>query len=149
LLTDLIFFIDHNSDLNWNAIFTQAEKFGLRRIVALGLNLAREIGGVVTPSTNNYYSTRSDKVLKKLAFIVKKNYFHQMKDTFNLSSSLFFMKSRERVMDKITFIFFYIHDAILAPNKNDFDFFYLPEFLFPLYYMVRPIRILKQKLILM
>jgi hypothetical protein len=141
-LADLSQLINQFTDLQWEIIFNHAENLNAKRILTLGLLLAQEYCGV------NYDSEivsllRSEKSIQYFLNDLHANFFRFRSWSPFSVPLLFYIKTRERKKDRISYIFYYVLDVLLLPNKNDFTVISLPEVVFPLYFVIRPLRSIK------
>jgi len=139
-ICDLANLIETHREIGWEDILRQADQMRIERMVLLGLFLARDLTGVELP----------ERVIRKfdgnpgMMRLVSRIYGRIFKDTFlsdgffeNLS---FTLGLRERLADKIR----YGLDLGLTPTVGDWQYVSLPDSLFPLYYLIRPFRLVLQ-----
>lgn len=139
-VSDLTFLISNHPDFNWNMIIQYTEKNGLRRILAIGLFLAHEYGGIIYPSEiSNIIS--SDEFFFYSINKIPQNFF--CKEKIYLILPLYYIKSRERICDRISCGMMCVTSEIWIPNQYDFKVIFLPPSLFLLYFIIRPFRLLK------
>ena len=141
-LADLVNLILEYPDLDWHEISMKAENIRVKRIVALGLALAQEHGGIIYPEDNKYRLI-SDIDIKNCTTIVQTNFFQLPSSKLSISPPWFFLKLRESFRDKANFFIYTLTDRILPPNYLDFKIISLPDSLFPVYLIIRPFRLLK------
>ncbi len=141
-LADLVHLISNNPDLQWQEIHDQAEEFGVRRILFLGLYLAHEHGGIINPS-DSQQRLITDVNFKNIVNVLETNFFHVQSGKLEVASPSFHLKLRERLKDKVNFFIYTFTDRIISPNYLDFKIISLPDFLFPVYVIIRPFRLLK------
>jgi hypothetical protein len=103
-LCDIAALIQNHPNLNWQKIVKQANTFGCRRILFLGLVLAHEIFGVVLP-IEIWHLVRRDATVFAIVPQVYKQIFAQVRtsDKF-LGRTLYQIQVRERWQDKILYI---------------------------------------------
>jgi hypothetical protein len=140
-ISDLNYLIKNHLDLKWDQIIHRSEKMGIRRIFTISLLLADEFGGIIFPLIIKKILS-SDEISQNLTISISPNFFLQNK--IILTPPLHYMKSRERVRDQINYGLRCITCGILTPNRYDFKFIALPSLLFPLYFLIRPFRILME-----
>jgi hypothetical protein len=140
-LADLIYMISSHPEIRWNEVLDYSRNIGVERIVFLGLSLALEYGGIRNfPEIEG--QIESDETIQTLKFQIQTNIFHSGIWGTLYTQELFYLKSRERSRDKMRFLLYSLTDRILTPNRNDFDCIRLPELLFPLYVIIRPVRLM-------
>jgi hypothetical protein len=123
-------------DLDWDEVFRRSRWQGSERMLLLGLGLVRRVLGVTLP--NEVLAPASHNALiTKLA-----SWFEQCLQDDRLVSVfegyIFQLRVRERLSDKCRYGLL----SLLAPTPHDWAFLRLPRVFFPLYYFVRPIRLL-------
>jgi hypothetical protein len=135
-IVDVARFLKSRSALDWSVIAERAEGTGARRIVALGLRLAEEVGGaVLVPEAEKL--SRPDVVARSLSDYVKDRLPSYVEEPGLWESATFFLRSRERLRDRL----FFILNRTFTPQRGDFTGIDLPAFLYPFYYVVRPFRL--------
>jgi hypothetical protein len=109
----------------------------LERILLLGLSLAKELTGIDLPEMI-VREIDADHGIKELASRAFAKLFRNTStsDEF-FESHLFTLMLREHWQDKVR----YCLDLGLTPTFEDWQSVSLPEFLYPLYYLVRPLRL--------
>ncbi|MCZ3367524.1 MULTISPECIES: nucleotidyltransferase family protein [Methanobacterium] len=126
------------SDINWPQVIEKADKLGIKRILFINLILVRNILGLNISEEISYHIV-SDSKAKKLSFQIEGRIFNQ-KSVNIFEKSLFDLRKRENVL-------YAVNDCIkslTSPSYADFKDMFLPKFLFPLYYLIRPILLLKR-----
>jgi hypothetical protein len=140
-IADISTQINH-SDFKWDDVIFRAEEIGVKRILFLGLMLAKEVGGIKYKSEIENVLT-SDEKIEILVDEVKKNLFYPRKGIRFFTPPRFYLTSRERINDKMNFIFYFFIDKITLPNYRDFNVIRLPSYLFPFYSIIRLFRLMK------
>ena len=139
----LAYFIRTHSNLNWDVIIQRAEKLGVTRIVQLGLLLTSRLG--VEPQSEAYLPFfKPDSITVSLAAIVWSEMFsgERLGPERELYRYTFFLKARERLSDRIR-IAQRATIRIPHPESRDWKNFPVPQGCDSLYYLVRPLRMLK------
>lgn len=132
-ICDIAEVIRVHQDMDWNRVIEQASTLGSERILLLGLFLARDLLGCALPE-KVLQRIHADPVVKSLAAQVCERLLGEATGPPKLfEGSLFYLKARERVQDKILYF--------VTPNQNDRNILSLPKFLSFLYYPLRPIRL--------
>ena len=129
-----------NYKMDWTLILEKSGKLGIQRIVNINFSLANDLFKLNLPE-DILHSLNSDPVIKKMSLLIKNKLFSETICEFSLINKLFFdLRKRES--------FYYgIKDSILGltvPAYPDFESLCLPEVLYPLYYLFRPIKLLKR-----
>jgi len=136
-ICDLANLIEVHREIDWEDILRQAGQMRIERMVLLGLFLARDMTGVELP----------ERVIRKfetdpgIVKFVSRIYGRIFQNTFpadGFFESLFFtLGLREHWQDKVR----YCIDLGLTPTVGDWQYVSLPDSLFPLYYLIRPFRL--------
>jgi hypothetical protein len=147
-ICDIAELINCNKQMNWSETLQRAEEAGGKRMVSLGLCLANELFRTHLPEHVIDWM-QTDRVVKDLVGQVR-NLIFQGEGAQDGNSEdrifLFYLKTMCRVEDKIKC---YLKKIFLP---WPIDLVLLPPFtiLFPLYYLIRPIRLMaKYKRILL
>ncbi|HEY3128281.1 MAG TPA: nucleotidyltransferase family protein [Acidobacteriota bacterium] len=123
--------------IDWKGVLERAEILGGRRMLLLGLFLASDLLGSELPG-EILNRIDADLVIKSLATKVRSQLFDppdNRPDVFAMS--FFHLSAKERLRDKIRYIF----RLTTTPHAADWALLDLPEFLYFLYYLIRPIRL--------
>ena len=136
-ICDISSLIDVRKDLDWQAVLQNATKLGLRRILWLGLLLAAELLDAQIPAEIRR-AAGADSVVRGVADQVREQLFEERGSQAGLfRGALLDLKMRERKRDKFASCF----RLMLTPRSYDWMFVPLPEWLFFLYYPLRPLRL--------
>ncbi len=123
--------------MNWPGLIEQARALGSERMLKLGLFLANELLGAPLPSAVEQ-ETQADPAVAFLATQVRSWLFVDPEQQAGpLASIPFHLKARERPQDRIR----YCLRLALTTTVGDWALVRLPSPLFPLYYLLRPIRL--------
>jgi len=129
-----------HEDLDWKKTLELAYDSGGRRMLLLGLLLAKDLFDASIPE-KIVKEIEFDSTARKLATKVEEGLFRKSNGGSGiLRSSLFYLKVRERLRDRIR----YCADLALTTTPGDWALLKLPRSLFPLYSLVRPIRLIKK-----
>lgn len=129
----------------WYLIRRQAEEYGCLRVVELGLHLMLRFFG---PETEDPAIERlaDDEALKRIADqITGKNFARSVRSSDIGDWYLYHLTLKERRTDRLRLHFFYILwylQIAFKPNRLDEQVFHLPTVFYPLYYVLRPLRLL-------
>jgi hypothetical protein len=126
--------------MDWNCVMERAAALGSERMLLLGLHLAHELLGADIPE-NASRRIKTDPAVGELAADVYEGLFEKHEESRGiLEGSLFrpfHYKMHERRRDR----FRYTLHTMIDPNLADWERYPLPERLFPLYYVIRPLRL--------
>ena len=133
---DVARLLERYPNLEWGSVVREAKRSGLQRALALGVLLAHRVAAApVPPRILRIF--KADRAVQKLAqyfdgnLITEPGSLPQSRVPYNVH-----LLGRE---DQIRMLFSL---SFLRPNPQDRAFIRLPRALDPLYYVVRPIRIL-------
>ena len=126
--------------MDWYRVMDQSKRFGIKRMLHLGLCLAIDLLQADIPQ-EVFDRVRSDSSIQLLVRAVREKLFyeHDLRnetiERWNFQSA--HLKMRERLRDRIR----YCYRHLVALNMRDWSVISLPPVLFPLYYVIRPIRL--------
>jgi hypothetical protein len=127
-------------DMGWERVMTQAAELGGERMLLLGLFLANDLLGAPLPEEVSR-RVHADPTVKALAKRITEQLFREDEGPPGLLEESYFqplyLKMRERYSDKIR----YVVRKATSPTVEDWQLLPLPGFLFPFYYILRPIRL--------
>ncbi len=142
---DIAELIRNHPELNWEQAIEQARQLGSQRMLIIALLLAKDLLGTVLPESVQTYM-QFDLVAQNLAQQVKNSIFSDVAYPLdNVERATFLINMRERLIDKASSMFNRINmSGWMDPTHNDKEFISLPTKFSPLYYLLRPIRVLKK-----
>ena len=135
---DVAELVSARKGMNWAQAAEQAAAQGSERMLFLGLFLANDLLGAALPE-EILQKVKANSVVRTLAGQVQERLFLEPGDPPRVfEQTFFYLSMRERLQDKIRYC------IRLATNINAFDWALvpLPSYLFPLYYVIRPIRLI-------
>jgi hypothetical protein len=136
-ICDVAKLLQSHEEMNWQWVTEQACMLGGERMLFLGLLLVDELQGAVLPEVV-LQRVRADRVAASLAEQVLGRLLHDVDaPPADLEASLFHLKARERWMDRVR----YCVRLAVTTTPGDWALVRLPSSLFPLYYVLRPIRL--------
>jgi hypothetical protein len=135
-IADLARFTETYPDFDWVGALDRAAAVGFQRLLNLGLHLAVEIGGAhIPPHVVPTYDR--EPTLEKLA--------NQAMDIISGETAAtgepnfrYYQQARERLGDRTYSSLF----RAFVPKQADWLAMPLPKFLYPLYYLLRPVRLM-------
>jgi hypothetical protein len=141
LIADWMLLLQHlPADTDWKDLLKVAEQRGLRRAFLTGTELARQL---LDHSIPIYLGKqiRVDRLARRAVRVISKGIFSP---TPIIPKFSFYPPNRILVEDNILKARWKIAKLYLKPNRSDKEFVALPEHLYFLYYLVRPIRLAKK-----
>jgi Uncharacterised nucleotidyltransferase len=140
-ICDVAEFIRNRPQLNWTELIEQSTIKGGQRMLFLGLSLAHNLLGTSLPE-EVWQKIKTEKEVDLLAKQCEQELFSESNHSFqDGSATRFHLSTRERLSDKIR----YFLSIAIAPTTC--DWLMLPLIKFPtfIYYLLRPIRLIKQQ----
>lgn len=141
-IADIIHLVYHNPELNWKKLEEETFLSGADHILRYGLYLAKIRGGITFHEdveaqlcVNNTANSFGNYISNRL--FLPKSLFSNFTTEVNF---LFKHKSAER---NPSLLFYYLNYFIMTPKVRDIHAVTLPEPLYPVYYFIRPFRVLK------
>ena len=136
-ICDVAEIIESHQEIDWNQVLHKSGILGVRRMLNIGLILTQKLLGTTFPEVILQEINR-DKIAQSLAQKVETWLFSEnvtIKDRH-----IFIYQSRELFTDKMRYL---IHWLII-PTDKEWEFLNLPNYLYFLYYLIRPIRLVIQ-----
>jgi Uncharacterised nucleotidyltransferase len=128
-------------DVDWEYVTREAEDLGLRRMLAVGVLLAEDPLGVVSP-TGLTRRLGISRVARSLAAECREELLNDADESWKKEAEFkYLFKMRERLHDKTSMIL-----SRVAPTEHDRRFVAIPDSLSALYYFVRPVRVAWEKI---
>ena len=137
-VSDVARLVVRYDDLDWQEICSEAERIGACRFLGVGLLLADRLLAAPIPGSILTVLLR-DPQCQELVKRYHENFFIERRsdDWDLLQNDIVF---RERFIDRLV----YFIRRLTLPFDKDWDVVRLPDFLFPLYYVLKPIRFVLQ-----
>ena len=142
-LCDLAEVLRAQPNIAWETVLYQAERARVTRVLLLGLKLAETVLDVVLPETVRR-EVESDRNLSALTTEIVSR-FYEDKGLLERATLPYHLRAgmRSRFADKLP-VYLSFGVRLLRPNEQDRQAVALPKVLSPLYYFVRPLRLLKE-----
>jgi hypothetical protein len=138
-IRDVAAIVANHPDINWPALFREARRMGVERMLTVGLHLASNVAGCALPDEVRGFT--QDPATTALAAGVRERLFESPDGAHSaLERSLFHLKIRERLRDKVRFAFY----TAIVPNADDRLLVGLPPALTVFYFLLRPFRLLRK-----
>jgi len=154
-MCDVAALLRRHRAIDWASIFERARATGTRRMVLFQLVLAHEVLGVELPAQAATLAN-SEGTVHRLARQVRASFFLEADRRWDAShprpgpgvtGHAFFLRTRERLVDKLHYLRVVVPILLrmaVKPTERDRAFIPLPARLRPLYYLVRPVRVVRQ-----
>lgn len=144
-ICDIAELIRVHSYLDWEKVIKQASKKGCQRMLFLGLLLANTLLKTTLPIPL-LQRINADSIAQFLVIQITERLFSTVEKSasYRGESNIFFIRMRERLQDRIRFFILTQGYRWLIPNEKDREFFPLPKSFYFLYYLIRPIRLVKK-----
>lgn len=137
---DVAELIRKHDDLDWNRVISFSRTSGSLRMLFLGLLLSKNLLDAPIPE-EVMKDVDADPMVGRLATKAEERVFKGSNGSFGyLKNLVFYFKVRERLRDRIQ----YCRRLATVITPEDRTFLSLPKFLSPLYYLIRPIRLMKK-----
>ncbi len=137
-IADIAWMLADSRELNWDVMVERAKRYGSQRRLFLGLSLAQEIMRVKLPG-NVSKRIAGERELGYLAETVCQRLFQKPdKLPHRLRKGFFYFRVKDSLQQRM-------RDglrSLFVPTTEDCVFMPLPKWLFPLYYLLRPIHLL-------
>lgn len=151
-ICDIAALVDASPRIDWSVTMRNARESGSQRMVLLGLYLAKTLLDTRLPREVER-AIRADRAVEPLAKELLKAAFpvnvltdHKLEHNFPTVYPLF-IRMRERRREKTKLRFQYYKESLSAaitPGEHDREYLALPSSLSFLYYLVRPVRLIRQ-----
>jgi hypothetical protein len=129
-------------NLDWNRMLVQAKQLHSKRMLLLGVELARQLFELRLPETL-LVEIHSDQALPNLMQQVCCDLFGlQVEKSPQISPTVFRLLVRDQTVDQVQYILW----RLFVPNVRDRCLIVLPKSLTFLYYLFRPLRLIAEKL---
>lgn len=126
--------------LDLEQVMQQARSIGSERMLLVSFFLASHLLGTPLPK-EVWQRVQADSTVKLLALqVCERLFLHDANDQpeFESNFSLWDIRVRERLQDKVRYCF----NLVFSPNEGDAALLPLPPFLYFIYYLLRPIRLI-------
>ena len=143
-ICDIRELIDAEKNVDWKAVKKHAKDHGCERAVEFALHLTDELFGKNSVSAYFAESQLNDEHRSAIEAISNKIFSPQNVQMSIGDRYVYHLLLKEKTLDRVNlhlhYIFWYLKLA-LKPNAMDKALFDLPSPLYPLYYLLRPVRL--------
>ena len=136
-LCDIAELISSHPDLDWHWIEKQSEKLGNKQMLFLGLYLCQELLGTILPD-HLVQQLQVNQLIKPLALQVQQEMFSSKNQINNVFEQRDIYIKTLSLRERVWFYF----RLFMTPTALELTMVSLPSWLFPLYYLIRPFRLL-------
>ncbi len=137
---DVAELVRRHRELNWKRLKALADRTGGRRMLLVGLRLARDLIGVVLP-VDVERMVKDDPMVGRLTRWVRDRLCGVDESPLDFYKKYaFYFRIRERAQDRVEYLFRMIITGLLIEWRP----LRLPRSCLPLYYMLRPFRLAKK-----
>ena len=138
---DVALFVQlHSKSIDWKKLCADAHKYKIHYTASTGIQLAHELFGTPVPVE---FSEKPSGIGAILHNMLRYPPIEKGKlKTDNIKQQL---ALRDSTIDKLRVLWAYVLTGI-TPNIRDMEAVHLPELLYPLYYIIKPFRILVKKM---
>jgi len=138
-ICDINEYIKSNNNIDWQYLMETADELGIRRILNINLLLAIDLLTLKIPD-KIALELKSDESLINLDHKIKQNLFEGDEHSRGLyNKAIMRLMIRENYNNKILDIL----KLIFTPTNNEWEHYPLPSKLYPLYYFLRSLNLLK------
>ena len=121
-------------EIHWESVRAKAARLGGSRMLLLSLLVAERFTGLELPA---WATAACDPEASELVNWVERFYGPASRLPVEAEKAWFHLRCRERLRDRIRYLLL----LWLAPNWDELEFLPLPRALFPLYWVIRPLRL--------
>ncbi|WP_373544988.1 nucleotidyltransferase family protein [Chamaesiphon sp.] len=144
-ICDIAELLRTHPDLDWASIHSLAGRFGTKRMLFLGLYLAHQLLGAVLP-LSVLTEIESDPTIPILSIEIHERLFQIPANSDDSSWTWKDYAIYRRTITSLRDRLWYLVDTILPPTPLEWQIVTLPRPLFPLYYLVRLVRLILKHL---
>lgn len=139
---DVAFVLQKHPNIRWDYILQQARRTNATRLVLMGAAITSRLFQLTLPdSVQN--KINQDKHIEPLLQMAYQNIFSPADgQTLLLEQYLFQLKMQPNFVTRLRLIR-YILSRRLQPNSKDLETMHLPKILYPLHYVLRPVRLIR------
>jgi hypothetical protein len=140
MICDLAALVRTNKDIDWDKVLVLARRLRAERILFIGLNLAeRFLGQEISNEVSHKAS--ADRVAVALAARIWEDLLTDCQKPARLQEEFsFWMKARESRIECLSCIM----QLVLQPRPKDWIVMPLPYWMYPVYYLIRPVRLVRE-----
>lgn len=134
---DVAGLVKSQSRWDWPDLIRRAGNLGMRRMLLLGLYLAQEMLGAPVPPEIIREADADPAVVALRRWVPRNMWMRSGKDLGFLEQTFFYLQTRDCFKDKLRHVWF----RLSIPTVEDWRWVPLPDSLYGLYYVIRPLRL--------
>lgn len=139
-ISDVAELVRLHPGIDWQRVLSRARALGTERMILLGLYLAEDLLEIDLPEAISR-RVQADPAVRALGASVKTRLFREAAHPPGLfSMALFHLRARERLRDRVR----YCVGMAVTLSPGDLTAWSLPLALFPLNYVLRPLRLIRK-----
>jgi hypothetical protein len=139
-MSDVARLLDSHPKLDWNYIFDKYSHPDVRRVLALALNVAHEVLDANVPREILAIMKR-DRAVSELTEQIRQNLFGNLAGQGAFRSVVFQLRLKSSWLNRVRLCF----RVFSTPTMHEWGH-PLPRILYPLYFVLRPFRLLRKYL---
>ncbi len=142
-VSDVAHLIHSQNIWNWPRVLQRAKEARLRRQALLGLSLARELLGAPAPPEVMEEADADPSVVAVRRWVAQNLWARNGEDLGLLKQTSFYLQTQDSFKDKVR----HVWCRLAIPTSEDWRWVSLPDSLYGLYFIIRPVRLAFQGLI--
>ncbi|MGA2160123.1 MAG: nucleotidyltransferase family protein [Dehalococcoidia bacterium] len=143
-VSDVAYLIHSQNSWNWPRVLQRAKNSRLRRQALLGLSLARKLLGAMVPPEVVEEADADPSVVALRRWVAQNLRVRNGEDLGFLKQTSFYLQTRDSIKDKVH----HVWCRLAIPTVEDWQWVSLPDSLYGLYFVIRPLRLAFQGLIM-
>jgi len=132
----------HGHTIQWDIVIKKSKQLGTLRILLSGSHLAQNLFKVTLPEILNKEVEADHNLVKISSHIIRQLFVENR--LYKPDALILSLRLRERVLDRLKIIWYRLQ-RILSNHEADKKLLKLPESLSFLYFLIKPIRLLKDQ----
>ncbi len=136
MVSDVTHLVHSQNNWNWPRLLERAKDSGLRCQTLLGLSLARDLLGAAAPPEVIEEADADPGVAAVRRKAAQNLWVRNEEDVRFLERTSFYLQTRDSFKDRVRHVWGYL----AIPNETDWQWLPLPDSLYGLYFVIRPLR---------
>ena len=143
-VSDVAHLIHSQNSWNWPQVLQRAKDSRMRRQALLGISLARELLGAPAPPEVMEEADADPSVGAVRRWVAQNLWVRKGEDLGFLKQTSFYLQTQDSFKDKVR----HVGCRLAIPTSEDWRWVSLPDALYGLYFVIRPLRLAFQGLII-